>query len=558
MTATLSAPAGDCLTMSDATTTFSPDPQTAELVLVGQALAGDRDAFGQLVTRYAAMVTGVAYAILGDFARSEDAGQEAFIEAWHKRDTLREPGRFVAWVCQIARNRAIDLHRRTKRTTEAVATVDATTAAPDEAIVDTLASDEQKELVWSTLDQLPDETRETMVLFYRSGQSTAEVAAALDESESTIRKRLSRGRSMLREKIEMLVGSTLQGTAPKATFAAVVLAGLPQNASAAVVAATAGSGAAKAAGGAKVAGAAKAGGALAGVGAAGLIGGALGVLGGLLGAGLGLRATYKSSPYAAQRRMWIGFGFVSLVWLVAFCWFVYDLVEQRTAGMLTPAEQQKQHMLIMVGGQISLWSLIGLGLWLHRRIQRREFIAQTPTVPGYVNPVDRIETAKQKGRGPYVRTSERVIFGLPLYELRFGDVVVNEFGEARPRTARGWIAIGDRAIGGLFACGGVALGPISVGGLAIGGLSIGGGAIGAVALGGGALGLLAIGGGAFGLVALGGGVIAAVGGGSGGLSLYGTGFRNEIVAKYGTLAEGSEAGGFLGFLCDALSLVTSG
>ncbi len=84
----------------------------AELVwAVGQ---GDKGAFVELVTRFQSMVCGIALAILGNFAASEDAAQEAFLSAWQKHGELREPEKFKCWHSQIARNAAM-AHRRRYR-----------------------------------------------------------------------------------------------------------------------------------------------------------------------------------------------------------------------------------------------------------------------------------------------------------------------------------------------------------------------------------------------------------------------------------------------------------
>ena len=91
------------------------DDRTDWNQIAAEAIAGNQTSFGRLVERYAGMVTGVAYAVLGDFARSEDTGQDAFLEAWRKRDTLHDPAKFPAWVCSIARHRAIDAVRRSAR-----------------------------------------------------------------------------------------------------------------------------------------------------------------------------------------------------------------------------------------------------------------------------------------------------------------------------------------------------------------------------------------------------------------------------------------------------------
>src|SRR5215471_741066 len=87
---------------------------TPDAELVRAARRGDKKAFVEIVARHQAMVCGVALGILGDFAVSEDAGQEAFLTAWRKLHELREPERLRAWFAQIARNAALGQLRRTR------------------------------------------------------------------------------------------------------------------------------------------------------------------------------------------------------------------------------------------------------------------------------------------------------------------------------------------------------------------------------------------------------------------------------------------------------------
>src|SRR5512143_29318 len=88
----------------------STSPPDAELVRA--ARRGDKRAFVEIVARHQAMVCGVALGVLGDFAASEDAGQEAFLTAWRKIHELRQPERLRAWLGQIARNAALGQLRR--------------------------------------------------------------------------------------------------------------------------------------------------------------------------------------------------------------------------------------------------------------------------------------------------------------------------------------------------------------------------------------------------------------------------------------------------------------
>lgn len=106
--------------------------------------------------------------------------------------------------------------------------------------------------------------------------------------------------------------------------------------------------------------------------------------------------------------------------------------------------------------------------------------------------------------------SKSSLFGLPLVHFRTGQ----RAGE-RHLPAVGWIALGDRAYGILFAGGGIALGGIAVGGASAGIISIGGACLGGLAFGGLAVGGIAVGGVALGVLAVGGlaaGAVAAQGG----------------------------------------------
>ena len=62
---------------------------------------------------------------------------------------------------------------------------------------------EQNELLWNSLNQIPLEYREPLVLFYREDLSVAAVAQQLELSSDVVKQRLSRGRKMLKQEIEI-------------------------------------------------------------------------------------------------------------------------------------------------------------------------------------------------------------------------------------------------------------------------------------------------------------------------------------------------------------------
>jgi RNA polymerase sigma factor (sigma-70 family) len=194
--------------------------------LISQSRSGDRRAFGQIVRRYQAMISGLVYAACGDIHRSEDVAQETFISAWKSLSGLRDAAKLPGWLCQIARRRLADQSRSAPskeiQFSRAFEMGQEPTAPESESV-----SEEEAELLWRTLSHIPQPYRETLVLFYRQEKSVAQVAAAMETSEASVRQRLSRGRAMLREEVATMLERNLVRTSPNQMFTQQVVAALP-------------------------------------------------------------------------------------------------------------------------------------------------------------------------------------------------------------------------------------------------------------------------------------------------------------------------------------------
>jgi RNA polymerase sigma factor (sigma-70 family) len=195
---------------------FQNATETPDAELVRACRGGEKRAFVEIVARHQAMVCGVAFGILNDFAGSEDAAQEAFLTAWRKIQELREPDRLRAWLGQIARNAALAQKRRRRPGEELDQAKELSDghAKPDEAA----ASEEEAQLVRESLERLPELYRLPLVLFYREGQSVRAVAESLGISEDAVKQRLARGREILRERMEGVIGRVLERSVPGAVF----------------------------------------------------------------------------------------------------------------------------------------------------------------------------------------------------------------------------------------------------------------------------------------------------------------------------------------------------
>ena len=75
-----------------------------DVVLVRQTLAGNKDAFGELVRRYQGLICGLAYHFVGNLTDAEDLAQDSFIRAYENLKQLKEPSKFGMWLRQITAN----------------------------------------------------------------------------------------------------------------------------------------------------------------------------------------------------------------------------------------------------------------------------------------------------------------------------------------------------------------------------------------------------------------------------------------------------------------------
>lgn len=172
-----------------------------ELSLIRAARRGDLDAFNQLVVAYQQRVYNLAYRLMGESTAAADATQDAFIRAWNELHTFKE-GSFVAWLLRITTNLCYDELRRLKR--RPVTSLD----TPDGEIrfVSQIENPEQaaqrselNRAIQNCLDELPEDQRTATVLCDVQGYDYQAIAEVMNIPIGTVRSRLSRARTRLRD-----------------------------------------------------------------------------------------------------------------------------------------------------------------------------------------------------------------------------------------------------------------------------------------------------------------------------------------------------------------------
>lgn len=183
------------------------DPLT-EQQIISDARRGDIDAFNRLVEQYERLVFAVAVRLLRDPENAEDVTQETFIRAYSSL-LHYHGGSFRAWLTRIATNRCYDLLRSLQRRPADSLDTEVVEAEPRWS-VETVGVDPESLAVRAelgrrlerALDLLPDDQRLVVLLYDVHGYDYEEIAQITDVSLGTVKSRLSRARSRLREMLK--------------------------------------------------------------------------------------------------------------------------------------------------------------------------------------------------------------------------------------------------------------------------------------------------------------------------------------------------------------------
>jgi RNA polymerase sigma-70 factor, ECF subfamily len=164
---------------------------------VERAKRGDRDAFASLAAGSVDRCYGLAYRILRDHHRAQDAVQQALLGAWRDLPTLRDPERFDAWLHRLVVNSCYVEARSERRWTARIRVLRAepTTADIARGVV-------AREELDAAFRRLSPEHRAVVVLHHHFGYQLTEVAETLGIPAGTARSRLHHAVRLLRATLD--------------------------------------------------------------------------------------------------------------------------------------------------------------------------------------------------------------------------------------------------------------------------------------------------------------------------------------------------------------------
>lgn len=191
--------------------------QRSDEDLVARHLAGDPQAFAELVARHTGRLYNLAYRLTADQAEAEDIVQESFLRAFQALPRSQTGRAFKPWLFQIAVNRCRDWARRSRHRPLAFSSLEGVGLdehdSPAESVpgldpspLEQVERDELGSALGRAVMALEEEDRVILTLRYNEGLSYAEMSQILEAPTGTIGTHLFRAKLRLRKALLGFLG----------------------------------------------------------------------------------------------------------------------------------------------------------------------------------------------------------------------------------------------------------------------------------------------------------------------------------------------------------------
>jgi len=196
--------------------------QEALAKLVRQCIAGDSQAWQQLVASQHRRIYAICYRFTGSGSDAEDLTQEVFLKLYKNLTSFDlQKGSFQTWITTLARNLLVDHFRRTRQD-RATDSIDASFDGEEDGptIADRLADHRESQekhvanlelrgRIQKALGQLSPELREAVILRDLEDMDYKEISQVLRIPEGTVKSRISRGRGELARLLQRIEGQVV-------------------------------------------------------------------------------------------------------------------------------------------------------------------------------------------------------------------------------------------------------------------------------------------------------------------------------------------------------------
>ncbi|MDK2981419.1 MAG: hypothetical protein PWQ55_1766 [Chloroflexota bacterium] len=178
------------------------DPPGSETLLIQEAIAGNKEAFGRLYDLYAGRIFSYLLVRTGERAAAMDMMETVFLKAWENLPDFGANGRgmnFRAWLYRMAHNAMVDYHRTRKDEPGLDVLIEQPARLPH--ALELVEEAETREFILGWLEKLDGAARQVLILRFYAEMSPKEIAQVLDLSEGNVRVIQYRALRRMRELI---------------------------------------------------------------------------------------------------------------------------------------------------------------------------------------------------------------------------------------------------------------------------------------------------------------------------------------------------------------------
>ena len=185
-----------------------------DLKLAQRALAGNAQAFAEIVKNHQRLVWHMAWRMLQQRQEAEDCSQEIFLRVHQSLKQYRGESALGTWIGRVAFSVALRMAQKRKLRLDIPSDVKPELAfehiGSGEDIQSAHAESEQLQTLYAAIEQLPCLPRTVLSMHYRDDMSISDIALMLNCPEGTIKSHLNRGRNRLRAILSHLEDSYAQ------------------------------------------------------------------------------------------------------------------------------------------------------------------------------------------------------------------------------------------------------------------------------------------------------------------------------------------------------------
>lgn len=172
---------------------------------IDKVLAGENEAFTDLVERYKHMAYTLAFRLLKNHEEAEETAQDAFVKAYQHLRAFRSESKFSTWLYKIIYHSALGRLRKVKREYRDLDDFEKIAEPETGSILQKLKIQDQKKYLTMALENLDPEENMIIHLYYLNESPISEVCAITGLSESNVKIKLFRIRKKLYQHLTKLL-----------------------------------------------------------------------------------------------------------------------------------------------------------------------------------------------------------------------------------------------------------------------------------------------------------------------------------------------------------------